>query len=55
MQIRGDQGEVVEELRNIGGGENADEVAELFRVAMNSARNADAVIDSIIDDLADPF
>ncbi|MEU6010224.1 hypothetical protein [Streptomyces sp. NPDC047453] len=55
LQIRGDQGQVVEEIRSAGGGLVADGIAELFRVAMNSARNANAVIDSLIDDLTDPF
>src|SRR5690348_10538252 len=55
LQIRGEQGQVVEERRVAGNEFLAEKTAELFRIATSSARNANAVIDSLIDDLNDPF
>lgn len=54
LQIRGDRGQVVDEIPSHRDA-HSDGITSLYQLASGSARNANAVIDSLLDDLDRPF
>jgi hypothetical protein len=55
LSIRGEQGQIVDEIRTRGNDAIDLKIAELFDLISNRSRNSDEVIDSLIDDLDRPF
>ncbi|MEU9643849.1 hypothetical protein [Streptomyces sp. NPDC048188] len=55
LTIRGEQGQIVDEVRTSGADQIDLKIAELFDLVANRSRNSDEVIDSLIDDLDRPF